>query len=183
MDLQDIKKRKDAIDELKEELVQCVVDDQDLFADVNIVQLVSFSIDKIEYGVDILAVHDILRMPDITRLPNTPDFIKGVINLRGNVVPVVDIKRRFGLARAKFTDSSRIIVIETNSKLVGLLVDNVNQVVRLPETNINPHSELIDGISEEFIQGIGRMRDRLIIILTLSHILFEEEKEVMFESQ
>ncbi len=180
MDLNDIQGSKNKLDDLREELVQQAVDEDELFADVDIVQLVSFSIDKIEYGIEILAVHDILRMPDITRLPNTPDFIKGVINLRGNVVPVVDIKRRFGMNQAEITDASRIIVIETISKLVGLLVDNVNQVVRLPETNINPHSELIEGISEEFIQGIGRMRDRLIIILTLSHILFEE-KEVAFE--
>ncbi|TAL38749.1 MAG: purine-binding chemotaxis protein CheW [Spirochaetes bacterium] len=148
----------------------------------DIVQLVSFLLDEMEYGIDILKVHEIIRMPEITRLPNTPDFIKGVINLRGSVIPVVDVRERFGFSRVEVTDLTRIIVIEIGEKLVGLLVDNVYQVVRLPLSHIEQPSELIEGISEEFIEGIGRLRNRLIIILKLDSMLFskaEREEEAI----
>jgi purine-binding chemotaxis protein CheW len=152
-------------------------EEEELLTDGNIIQLVSFMLDDVEYGVDILAVHEILRLPEITRLPNTPKFIKGVINLRGNVIPVVDVRLRFGFLTAEVTDLTRIIVIETDDKQVGLLVDNVYQVVRIPETNVDPPSELIEGVSEIFIKGIGRLKDRLIVILNMSNILFLEDKE------
>ena len=149
--------------------------------DSEVIQLVSFMLDEVEYGVDILSVHEILRYPEMTRLPNTPKFIKGVINLRGNVLPVVDVRLRFGFPKGSSTDLTRIIVVETGGKQVGLLVDNVYQVVRIPVTNVDPPSELITGVSEEFISGIGRLKDRLIVLLNMSHIIFLEEKEMAKE--
>ncbi len=142
-----------------------------------VVQLVSFVLDDVEYGVDILSVHEILRFPELTRLPNTPPFIKGVINLRGNVIPVVDMRIRFGFPEGAITDLTRIIVVETDGKQVGILVDNVYQVVRLPVSSIDPPSELITGISEDFISGIGRLRDRLIVLLNMTQIIFLEDNE------
>jgi purine-binding chemotaxis protein CheW len=150
--------------------------------DSEVIQLVSFMLDEVEYGVDILSVHEILRYPEMTRLPNTPRFIKGVINLRGNVLPVVDVRLRFGFPKGNITDLTRIIVVETGGKQVGLLVDNVYQVVRIPTANVDPPSELITGVSEEFISGIGRLKDRLIVLLNMSHIIFLEEKEMTKES-
>lgn len=150
---------------------------QDFLSEGTIIQLVSFMLDEVEYAVDILVVHEILRMPDITRLPNCPDFIMGVINLRGNVIPVVDVRTRFGFDVAEITDLSRIIVVETNERLVGLFVDSVHQVVRLQSRNIDAASDMIDGISDIFISGIGRYRKRLIIILNLENILFDDEEE------
>lgn len=149
--------------------------DAELMADSSVMQFVSFLLEEVEFGINILSVHEILRMPEITRLPNTPDFIKGVINLRGNVIPIVDVRIRFDFPSGQITDLTRVIVVETGEKLVGLLVDNVYQVVRLPEGNIDPPSDLIEGVSEEFITGIGRMRDRLIVILNLDNILFSDE--------
>ena len=142
-----------------------------------VVQLVSFMLDDVEYGVDILSVHEILRYPELTRLPNTPPFIRGVINLRGNVIPVVDMRIRFGFPEGAITDLTRIIVVETGGKQVGLLVDNVYQVVRIPVENIDPPSDLITGISEEFISGIGRLRDRLIVLLNMTDVIFHEMSE------
>ena len=104
-----------------------------------------------------------------------PNFIIGVINLRGNVIPVVDVRRRFGFTRARVTELTRIIVIETNDKLVGLMVDNVHQVVRITQSNVDPPGELIEGVSEKYIWGIGRLKDRLIVILNMANILFIEE--------
>jgi len=152
-------------------------EEQKLIAEGSIIQLVSFVLEDVEYGVDILVVHEILRFPEITRLPNTPEFIKGVINLRGNVIPVVDVRKRFGFSPAKVTDLTRIIVIETNDKLTGLMVDNVHQVVRISQENVDPPSELIEGVSEQYIWGIGRLKDRLIVILNLANILFLEEDQ------
>ncbi len=179
MEIQDLIKRLNregsvltAIDEVREGAAR---EEQETLG--SIIQLVSFLLDEVEYGIDILAVHEILRMPDITRLPNTPLYVRGVINLRGNVIPVVDVRERFGLPRAKITDLTRIIVVEIGEKLVGLLVDNVYQVVRMPEKNIDPPSDLIEGVSEEYIKGIGRLQNRLIIMLNLGNILFSEEAQ------
>ncbi len=141
----------------------------------NVVQMVSFMLEDIEYGIDILQVHEIIRIPEITRLPNTPPYIKGVINLRGSVVPVVNMRERFGLPPGVQGEQTRIIVIESGEKLIGLWVDSVYQVVRLPLANIDPPSELIEGISEEFIKGVGRLRNRLIIILNFESLLFARE--------
>lgn len=152
---------------------ESVIDDAD---SLDILQLVSFKLDEIEYGVDILSVHEILRIPEITRLPNTPEYIKGVINLRGNVIPVVDIRLRFGMQPVAFTELSRIIVVEIGEKLVGLLVDNVYQVIRLSRSRIDEPHDLVEGISTEFINGIGRLKDRLIVILRLDNILFSDEE-------
>ena len=161
---------KEASDSVSEEAIESEV-----------IQFVSFMLDDVEYGVDILSVHEILRYPELTRLPNTPKFIKGVINLRGNVLPVVDVRLRFGFPQGNITDLTRIIVVETGGKQVGLLVDNVYQVVRIPVVNVDPPSDLITGVSEEFISGIGRLKDRLIVLLNMSHIIFLEEKEAAQE--
>jgi purine-binding chemotaxis protein CheW len=125
-----------------------------------------------------MAVHEILRYPQITRVPNTPDFIKGVINLRGNVIPVVDVRKRFALSKTQISDLTRIIVIEMEEKWIGLLVDNVHQVVRLPASNIDLPSSLLEGVSEDFISGIGRLKDRLIVIIKIGPILLDDLKNI-----
>lgn len=139
--------------------------------EINVVQLVSFSLDDVEYGVVILDVYEILKTYKMSRLPNSADYIKGVLNLRGEVVPVVDIRTRFGLEQAEASELSRIIVVNAEGKKVGLFVDNVRKVVRVPEANVSPPSELITGISGEFIYGIGRLNERLIIILKMDSII------------
>jgi purine-binding chemotaxis protein CheW len=146
-------------------------------SDIETVQIVSFLLDDVEYGINILRVHEIIRMPEITRLPNTPEYIKGVINLRGSVIPVVDVRIRFGLPQGNITDLTRVIVVETGEKLVGLLVDSVYQVIRMPGRNIDPPADLIEGISDEFINGIGRVSGRLVVILNLDNILFSRSNE------
>lgn len=172
MDVKELMNKRDDVD-----APRTAAEEEELISDGSIIQLVSFVLEDVEYGVDILAVHEILRFPEITRLPNAPSFIKGVINLRGNVIPVVDVRKRFGFKPAQVTDLTRVIVIETNEKLVGLMVDNVHQVVRLSQANVDPPSELIEGVSEAYIRGIGRLKDRLIVILNLANILFLEEDE------
>ncbi|MDA3901247.1 MAG: chemotaxis protein CheW [Spirochaetes bacterium] len=151
-------------------------DDGEEVSEGQIVQLVSFMLEDVDYGVDILSVHEILRIPQITRLPNCPFFIKGVINLRGNVIPVVDVRVRFGFPAAKMTEMSRIIVIESETKQIGLLVDNVSSVIRIKDSNVDPPTVFIDGVSEEFIAGVGRLKDRLVVILNLHNVLYTDQE-------
>ena len=165
MDVNELKKLKNEIG---------VDGEEDKNSEIELIQLVSFRLDDVEYGINIMAVHEILRYPQITRVPNTPDFIKGVINLRGNVIPVVDVRRRFGLGKIKISDLTRIIVVEMEEKFIGLLVENVHQVVRLSPSNIDPPSSLLEGVSEDFIAGIGRLRDRLIISIKIGPILLDD---------
>ena len=146
---------------------------------INVVQLVNFTLDDVEYGVDILNVHEIQKVHQIAHLPNSPDFIKGILNLRGDVIPVVDLRLRFGLKAAERTELSRIIIIDTNGKKIGLFVDNVRKVIRIPEANVSPPSDLLTDLSEEFIQGIGRLHDRLIIILNITSITAVEESKTV----
>jgi len=141
----------------------------------NVVQVVSFVLEDVEYGVDILNVHEIQKVNQIAHLPNTPDFIKGILNLRGDVIPVVDLRIRFGLEVGDITEFSRIIVIDIDGKKIGLLVDNVNKVIRIPEANVSPPSELITDLSEEFVRGIGRLQDHLIVILNMTNIVGSTE--------
>ncbi len=150
--------------------------DGNISSEGRIVQLVTFTLDEVEYGVDILSVHEILRFPDITRLPNTPKFIKGVINLRGNVLPVVDVRERFGFPLGTVTDLTRVIVIEAGERQIGLLVDNVSQVIRINTKNIDSPSILIEGVSEEFITGVARLKGRLIVILSVENIVFSDDE-------
>src|SRR5271157_740736 len=157
MDLKELINNREELD-----LEVASSEEENLLSERSVIQLVSFVLEEVEYGINILAVHEIMRFPEMTRLPNTPNFIKGVINLRGNIIPVIDMRKRFGMPEAEDTELTRIIVVETGEKLIGLLVDNVHQVVRLPETSIDSPSGLLEGVSEEYIMGIGRLRDRLI---------------------
>jgi len=175
MNLNELIKKKNQV---KGEIENNENEEDELLIEGEVIQLVSFLLDKVEYGVDILSVHEILRIHEITRLPNTPDFIKGVINLRGNVIPVVDVRLRFGFPEADYTDLTRIIVIENEGKQVGLLVDNVHQVVRIGQASVDSPDELLEGVSQEFIKGIGRMKNRLIILLNMTNILFLEDEQV-----
>ena len=174
---------KEAMNNLNEPVAE--IEDDNLQAAeeelVNVVQLVGFVLDDVEYGVDILNVYEIQKVHQIAHLPNSPDYIKGILNLRGDVIPVVDLRIRFGLRTVEATEFSRIIVIDTDGKKIGLFVDNVRKVIRIPEANVSQPSDLIiTDLSEEFIRGIGRMQEHLIVILNVTNIAgaAEETKEV-----
>ncbi len=141
----------------------------------DILQLVSFNIGEEEFGVDILKVQEIIRMVDITRVPNSPQFVEGVINLRGKVIPIIDLRLRLGLepkAKDKYT---RIIVVEFVSKVIGFVVDNVNEVLRLNKSITEPPPPMVSGIISEYITSIGKLDDRLLILLDLEKILLTTE--------
>lgn len=139
-------------------------------------QMVTFGIAGENYAFDILKVKEIIMMTSITRMPKCPDFIEGVVNLRGQVIPIIDLRKRFLLSTKEYDDNTRIIIVDISGETIGLIVDEVYQVMSIPESSISPPSAIIAGISSEYLQGIGRMGDKMLIILDLEKILTHEEK-------
>ena len=139
-------------------------------------QVVSFKLGSEEYGVDIAQVQEINRMVAVTHVPRAPQFMEGVINLRGQLIPIIDLRARFGMARAEHTKNTRIVVTEIGAKRVGMVVDSVSEVLRLPADQVEPAPEMITGVDTEYIRGVGKIEDRLIILLDLGRIISGAEK-------
>ncbi len=139
-------------------------------------QLVSFKLREEEFAVDILQVQEIIRLQDITNVPNAPDFVEGVINLRGRVIPIIDLRKRFALERVEHSKSTRIIVVMIDNVTVGLIVDEVSEVLRIPEDTVEPPPPIVAGIESDYIKGVGKLEDRLLILLDLGKILSQKEK-------
>ncbi len=140
-----------------------------------LLQLVSFNIGEEEFGVDILKVQEINRMVDVTRVPNTPEYVDGVINLRGKVIPIIDLRRRFGMDRKEKDKNSRIIVVELNNKVLGFVVDAVSEVLRIKKSISEPPPPIIAGIDADYITAIAKLENRLLILLDLEKVLTTEE--------
>lgn len=137
-------------------------------------QLVSFKVGNEEYAVDILSVHEINRISEIATIPKSPDFIKGVINLRGKIIPVISLRKKFGLTEKENDAHSRIIVTNIHGVTIGLVVDSVSEVLRISSDVIEPPPPMVSGISAEFINGIAKLQDRLIMLLDINKLLGEE---------
>jgi purine-binding chemotaxis protein CheW len=142
-----------------------------------IIQLVSFELEREEYGTDVLAVREIIRMPAITKMPNTPDYVDGVINLRGTVVPIISLRRRFGLAERERDRNSRILVMEVGDNLTGFVVDAVAEVIRISSAEIQPPPNIVQGsAAQDCITGVINHTERLLIMLDLNRMFSDEEK-------
>jgi purine-binding chemotaxis protein CheW len=130
-------------------------------------QYVIFRLNAELYGINILSVQEIIRPPKMTTLPNTPPHILGVINLRGSIIPIVDLKVRFNLQDSQNNEDQRIIVLRIDDKLMGIQVDEVQEVLRLKTDQIEQAADICTTIDREFIAGIAKLDDRLIILLSL----------------
>jgi purine-binding chemotaxis protein CheW len=139
------------------------------------IQLVVFRLGKELYGVNIASVQEIVRVPEMTEVPDAPVFLEGVINLRGRIVPVVDLRKRLNLPTAGKTKASRVLVTESEGKAVGLLVDAASEVLKISIEAIDEPPEMISAIGVEYIIGVAKLEDRLIIILDLRKILSLED--------
>ena len=142
-------------------------------------QLVVFDLASEGYGVDIGAVREIIRLQDITRVPRTPSFVEGVITLRGKVIPVIDLRKRFGLPVSEQNTENRIVVVDIGGQDIGVVVDAVAEVLRISTGSVEPPSSVITGADSEYLLGIAKLEDRLIILLDLERVLSEEEKIVL----
>lgn len=142
-------------------------------------QLVSFKIGNEEFGVDILKVQEINRMLEITKVPNTPPFVDGVINLRGKVIPVIDLRIKLNMERIAHNNSTRIVVVEINETTTGFIVDEVNEVLRIPTNIMEPPPGIVAGVERDYIKAVCKLDDRLLILLDLEKVLSFEEKSLL----
>ena len=142
-------------------------------------QLVVFDLASEGYGVDIGAVREIIRMQEITRVPQTPEFVEGVINLRGKVIPVIDLRKRFGLQVADQSKDNRIVVVDIGKQDIGVIVDAVTEVLRISADSVEPPTSVITSADSDYLLGIAKLESRLIILLDLESVLSEEEKETL----
>lgn len=140
-------------------------------------QLVVFRLANEFYGVDIGAVNTIIRMQEITEIPQTPVFVEGVINLRGSIIPVIDLRKRFALPVEEMSKASRIVVVESSGQMIGMIVDAVAETLRLPLSDIEPPSPVIASIDAEYLRGVGKQENRLVILLDLERVLTMREME------
>ena len=138
-------------------------------------QLVVFDLNDEAYGVEISLVREIIRMQEITRVPRAPEFIEGVINLRGKVIPVVDLRTRFGMARVETTDEHRIVVVDVSGQDIGMVVDAVTEVSRVSESSIEPPSTVITTNDSDYLTGIVKTDAKLIILLDIAKVISADE--------
>lgn len=147
-----------------------------------ILQLVTFNLGSEEYAVDILKVQEINRMKEITRVPNSPDYVEGVINLRGKVIPVVSLRKKFSLEERENDVQSRIMIMDIQGITMGLIVDAVSEVLRVPASIVEQAPPMTSNISTEFIRGIAKLEDRLIILLDMERLIGKPEETALIES-
>ena len=145
-------------------------------------QIVGFRIGNETYGVRIGSVREIVRVPEITAVPSAPDSIEGVINLRGKIIPVMDLRKRFGLTEITTDKKNRILVVEVDNKLLGLIVNSASEVLKIPPSEVEaPGSVFADGESG-YVTGVGKLKGRLIILLDISKLLHRPELKRLEEA-
>jgi purine-binding chemotaxis protein CheW len=142
-----------------------------------LLQLVSFNIGQEEFGLGIQCIQEINRMVEITRVPNSPEFVSGVINLRGKVIPIINLRKRFGFPPKENDRNTRIIVVELGGMVVGFVVDSVSEVLRIPKNITEPPPSIVAGIGSEYITAVAKLDNRLLILLDLERVLKDKEKQ------
>ncbi|MFN7945234.1 MAG: chemotaxis protein CheW [Blastocatellia bacterium] len=149
--------------------------------------LVTFRVGTELFGVPIAAVQEIVRVPAIAHIPHAPDFVEGVINLRGRVITVVDMRKRLNQSAKERDKKSRILVIESASdsgkRLVGVIVDEVTQVIKLPTDRVDPAPPMVAGLSNQYINGVGKLTDDLLILIDIERILTAEQAAALDQVQ
>jgi purine-binding chemotaxis protein CheW len=143
--------------------------------DDQVLQYVTFRLDDETYGIDVMQIQEVLRYTEIAPVPGAPDYVLGIINLRGNVVTVIDTRRRFGLADSEITDASRIVVMESANQVMGILVDSVAEVVYLKSSEIETAPNVGNEESAKFIQGVCNKNGELIILVEFDKMLNDQE--------
>ena len=135
-------------------------------------QMVLFELGSETYGLDIATVHEIIRMQPITKVPKAPVYVEGVINLRGKVIPVIDIGKKFGFEKAdKAAKNNRIVVVYLQDTTLGIIVDAVTEVIRIPNDSIEPVSDIVTTGNSDYLQGIAKLSDKMVILLALEKLL------------
>ena len=144
-------------------------------SDDPILQWVTFKLDNESYGINVMQVQEVLRYTEIAPVPGAPSYVLGIINLRGNVVTVIDTRQRFGLMNAEISDNTRIVIIEADKQVVGIMVDSVAEVVYLRQSEIETAPNVGNDESAKFIQGVCNKNNELLILVELDKMMTEEE--------
>jgi purine-binding chemotaxis protein CheW len=141
----------------------------------NELQIVGFRVGRETFGVPISLVHEIVRVPEITSVPDSPEFVEGVINLRGKIVSVIDLRKRFGEEEVTRNKKNRILVAEIDSKTVGLIVDSASEVLKISATDVEAPPNVFDEEENKYVTGVGKLNGRLVIMVDLGKVLQKGE--------
>jgi purine-binding chemotaxis protein CheW len=140
-------------------------------------KVIVFQLDNEQYAVDLEQVLSIERLQTITHVPNTSTFIKGVINLRGEIIPIIDLKERLHKGLTKYTESTRLLIVQMNTLKVGLIVDTATDVIDLDQSQVEPAPSIFGGVTREYLKGVVKLEDQLFVLLDLKCVLNLEEHE------
>lgn len=135
------------------------------------IQIVGLRIGRETFGIPIALVREIVRVPEITAVPNAPNYVEGVINLRGKIISVIDLRKRFGDPNLEFTKKTRVVVVEVENRTIGLVVNSASEVLKISPSDIAPPSAVFPNGEMDYVTGVGKLKDRLIILLELGKIL------------
>ena len=141
-------------------------------------KLIVFQLFGKEYGISVDFVHGIEKVQQITRVPGTAPFVKGVINLRGIVTPIIDLRKKFGITETEYNESTRVIIVALNDIEVGLIVDAANDVIDISEDDIEPSPEMVGVESDEYVKGVVKVDNRLLILLDLEKVLNKDQTKL-----
>ena len=143
--------------------------------------LVTFRLGSGEYAIDIMQAKEIIKMEKITLIPNAPDFVEGVINLRGNIIPIIDLKKRFNLEETEGDKNTGIIIVKIEDVDMGIIIDSISKVVSISNSDIQPPppmlSPMLSGIGQKYIKGVGKLEDKLLVVLDLEKLFTTDEEE------
>jgi len=143
-----------------------------------LLQIVTFRVGNETFGLDILKVHEIIRFQPLTRVPNLPDYVEGVLNLRGKIIPVVSLRRRMGLEGREKDVSTKIVVASVKSEVLGLVVDSVSEVLRISSSTVEPTPRLGEG-THKYVSGVGKLEDRILLLLDVDELLSDQKQAVV----
>lgn len=141
-----------------------------------VLQFVTFTLNNEEYAVDILSVQEINRITEITKVPNSPAYVEGVVNLRGKVIPVINLRKKFGFEVKAIDDTSRIIIMDIRGTTYGVIVDSVSEVLRVQSSTVEPTPPMSSDANSKFIKGLAKLDDRLIILINIDNLIDEESQ-------
>lgn len=139
-------------------------------------QIIVFRVGKEDYGLEIDKVQEVIRMKVIKKLPRSPHFILGVMNLRGNIIPIIGLRQKFGLPEVTYDEFTRIVVVNHDGKLVGMVVDEVNRVINVPENSIEGNSDMVRENTKALVRGVAKLDDQVVILIELDYLIYSYEE-------
>jgi purine-binding chemotaxis protein CheW len=145
-------------------------------------QIIVFRVGKEDYGLEIEKIQEVIRMKTIKKLPRSPKFILGVMNLRGNIVPIIGLRQKFGLEEEPYDEFTRIVVVNHENKLVGMVVDEVNRVLNVPEDSIEGNPEMIRDNTKALVRGVAKLEDQVVILVELDYLIYNFDEVGHFEA-